>query len=181
TWFLGLALLVIVVGLIGFRFLGQYPDVAATNSSDPGQFNVPPVETTQEEAESETVMEPEDKTLKVTVPAMARVDNATVPDANGEDEEALGNHAAIHLEGTGFPWQDEANVYLAGHRLGYPGTDSFLGFWDLDNLQSGDEIYVEDADGKEYAYRVFRSLVVGPSDISITEPIEDKNIMTLQT
>ncbi len=37
---------------------------------------------------------------------MARVSNAIVPDTDGEDEEALGSHAAIHLKGTGFPWQE---------------------------------------------------------------------------
>ena len=161
--------------------MGSPPEVTATNNSDPGQFNVPEVETTQQETESETAKSPEDKTLKVTIPAMARVSNAIVPDTDGEDEEALGSHAAIHLKGTGFPWQEEANVYLAGHRLGYPGTDSFLGFWDLNNLQSGDEIYVGDANGEEYTYRVFRSFVVDPSDVSVTEPELGRNIMTLQT
>lgn len=182
VWVSGVALLTIVVGLIAFRFLGGYPDTAATNISDPGQFNVPKVATTQEEAESETARGPEDKTLEVTIPAMARINSATVPSTHGEDEEALGAHAAIHLEGTGFPWQEEANVYLAGHRLGYPGTESWLGFWDLNNLQSGDEIYVEDADGGEYTYRVFdESFVVDPSDVSVTELVPGKNIITLQT
>src|SRR3712207_8448225 len=41
-------------------------------------------------------------------------------------------------EGTGFPWEQEANVYLAGHRLGYPGYPSFLAFYDIDNLKEGD-------------------------------------------
>ncbi len=59
AWALGLALLTIVVGLIGFRFLGQPPEVTATNNSDPGQFNVPEVETTQQETESETAKSPE--------------------------------------------------------------------------------------------------------------------------
>lgn len=180
VWVVSLAIIVIVVGLIGFRFLGQPPEVTATNSSDPGHFNVPEVEATQE-AESENVVGPEDKTLKVTIPAMARVNNATVPDADGDDEEALGSHAAIHLKGTGFPWQEEANVYLAGHRMGYPVTDSFLAFWDLNNLQSGDDIYVEDADSKEYTYRVFRSFVADPTDVSVTETVPGRNIMTLQT
>jgi sortase A len=181
VWVSGLALLSIVVGLIAFRFLGGYPAATATNTSDPGKFNVPRVETTQEVAESEMAGGPEDKTLKVTIPAMARINNATVPDTHGEDEEALGGHVAIHLEGTGFPWQEEANVYLAGHRLGYPGTESWLGFWDLNNLQSGDDIYVEDADGREYTYRVFDSFVVDPSDVSVTELVTGRNIMTLQT
>ena len=180
VWIVSLTLITIVVGLVGLRLLWQPADGTATNSSDPAGFNVPEVETAQEQ-ESEALEGPEDRTLKVTIPAMARVDNATVPDADGDDEEALGGHAAIHLKGTGFPWQEEANVYLAGHRLGYPGTDSFLGFWDLDDLQGGDEIYVEDADGEEYIYRVFRSFIVDPTDISVVETMPGRNVMTLQT
>jgi sortase A len=180
VWIVSLTLITIVVGLVGLRLLWQPADGTATNSSDPAGFNVPEVETAQEQ-ESEALKGPEDRTLKVTIPAMARVDNATVPDADGDDEDALGGHAAIHLKGTGFPWQEEANVYLAGHRLGYPGTDSFLGFWDLDDLQGGDEIYVEDADGEEYIYRVFRSFVVDPTDISVVETMPGRNVMTLQT
>ena len=180
VWIVSLTLITIVVGLVGLRLLWQPIDGTATNSSDPAGFNVPEVDTTQEQ-ESEVIEGPEDRTLKVTIPAMARVDNATVPDADGDDEEALGGHAAIHLKGTGFPWQEEANVYLAGHRLGYPGTDSFLGFWDLDNLQGGDEIYVEDADGEEYIYKVFRSFVVDPTDLSVVETVPGRNVMTLQT
>ncbi|HVF02945.1 MAG TPA: class E sortase [Rubrobacteraceae bacterium] len=180
VWVLGLTLLTVVVGLIGLRLLWQPSEGSATNSGDPAGFNVPEVEVALEQ-ESEAAEGPEDKTLKVTIPALARVDNATVPDADGDDEEALGDHAAIHLKGTGFPWQEEANVYLAGHRLGYPVTDSFLAFWDLNNLRSGDEIYVEDADGEEYTYRVFHSFVVDPTDISITETVPGRNVMTLQT
>lgn len=112
---------------------------------------------------------------------MSRVKGAAVPDATGDDEEALKNYAAIHLEGTGFPWQEEANVYLAGHRLGYPGYPSFLAFYDQDNVQVDDEIYVTDADGKEYTYRVFENLVVNPTDLWVTDPMPGKNILTLQT
>src|SRR3712207_9074368 len=68
-------------------------------------------------------------------------------------------------EGTGFPWDQEANVYLAGHRLGYPGYPSFLAFYDIDNLKEGDQIFVEDADGREYTYEVFSTLVVNPTDL----------------
>ncbi|PLS85833.1 MAG: hypothetical protein CYG60_10450 [Actinobacteria bacterium] len=112
---------------------------------------------------------------------MERVKDAAIPDAEGDDEEALKNYAGLHLKGTGFPWQEEANVYLAGHRLGYPGTDSFLAFYDQDKLEKGDEIYVTDANGKEYTYRVFENLVVNPTDLWVTEPIAGKNILTLQT
>ena len=124
---------------------------------------------------------PADKTLTVTVPSMDRVNESPMPDTFGEDEDSLRDYAGIHLIGTGFPWQDEANVYLAGHRLGYPGTPSFLAFYDLDKLENGDEVIVTDADSNEYTYRVFKSDSVGPTDLSVTEPVEGKDVLTLQT
>ncbi|WP_323127113.1 sortase [Rubrobacter marinus] len=104
-----------------------------------------------------------------------------LPDAAGDDEEALKNNAGIHLEGTGFPWEDGANTYLAGHRLGYPNEPSFLAFWDLDALENGDEVFVEDADGNRYTYRVFKEFVVNPTDLYVTEPVPGKDVLTLQT
>jgi sortase A len=124
---------------------------------------------------------PEDKTLWVTVPRMSRVQDAPIPYAAGDDEESLKDYAGIHLQGTGFPWQKEANVYIAGHRLGYPNTRSFLAFWDLNSVKNGDEVYVTDAMGRSYTYRVFKRFVVEPSDIFITQPMKGKNIVTLQT
>jgi sortase A len=112
---------------------------------------------------------------------MNRIEDGTFPDAAVDDEEALKNNAGIHQKGTGFPWQEEANVYLAGHRLGYPTEASFLAFWDLDALENGDEVLVTDANGTEYTYRVFKEFVVNPTDVYVTEPIEGKNIVTLQT
>jgi sortase A len=112
---------------------------------------------------------------------MERVKNSPIPDTFGDDEDSLRDFAGIHLEGTGFPWQEEANVYIAGHRLGYPNTPSFLAFWDIDNVAVGDQIFVEDANGGEYTYEVFQTLEVAPTDLFVTEPIEGKNILTLQT
>lgn len=174
-----IALVAAGVVLVAFFFLNSGASNTATNSSDPAGFNVPEIKTAQEEQQA--VGGPEDKTLTVTVPAMSRIKGAAVPDAKGDDEEALKNYAGIHLEGTGFPWQEEANVYLAGHRLGYPGYPSFLAFYDQDNVQVGDEIYVTDANGKEYTYRVFENLVVNPTDLWVTDPMPGKNILTLQT
>lgn len=135
----------------------------------------------REEAKKEAVPVPEDKTLWVTVPNMNRIQSAPIPYTVGDDEESLKAYAGIHLQGTGFPWQEEANVYIAGHRLGYPNTNSFLAFWDLNNVHKGDEVYLTDAMGRSYTYRVFKELVVNPSDMFVTEPVEGKNIITLQT
>ncbi|MDP8948804.1 MAG: class E sortase [Actinomycetota bacterium] len=166
------------VVLAAFFFLNSGVSTTATNSNEPEGFNVPDIGTSQDE---QAAGGPEDKTLTVTVPKMERIKEADIPDAEGDDEEALKNYAGLHLKGTGFPWQEEANVYMAGHRLGYPGTDSFLAFYDQDNIENGDEIYVTDANGKQYTYRVFENLVVNPTDLWVTEPIAGKNILTLQT
>jgi sortase A len=174
-----LSLLMIGAGaaLIASFFLAGTLNSAATNSADPGGFNVPRLETADEGAASG----PEDKTLKLTIPEMSQIENDTVPTVRGTDMKTLGSHAAIHLAGTGFPWNEESNVYLAGHRLGYPRTDSFLAFFDLNKLENGDQIYVTDADGTRYTYEVFKEFTVSPTDLSVTDPVEGKNILTLQT
>ncbi len=155
-------------------------DSTATNGEGPESFNVPEIESRQE-PDKGTAGGPEDKALTLTIPKMSRIEDDTVPDTTGDDEDALRKSAAIHLKGTGFPWQEEANVYLAGHRLGYPGTDSFLAFYDLNKLEKGDEVFLTDAEGKKYTYRVFKELVVGPTEVWVTEPVEGKNVLTLQT
>lgn len=181
---LGLATVVLIaagVVLMAYSFLGLGSENTATNSGDPAGFNVPKVDNTQQEAGDEVAGAPEDKTLRVTIPEMARIEDGAFPDAAGDDEEALKKNTGLHLRGTGFPWQEEANVYLAGHRLGYPSEPSFLAFWDLDALENGDEVFVEDANGGKYTYRVFKEIVVKPSDLYVTEPVAGKNILTLQT
>ena len=177
SWILSLAMIGAGVALIGSFFLAG-TSITATNSADPGGFNVPKLEPAQDAG---PVMGPEDKTLKLTIPAMSRIEDDAIPNTTGTDEEALKTHAAIHLEGTGFPWQQEANVYIAGHRLGYPNTESFLTFWDLDNVEKGDKVYITDADGTKYTYEVFKEVTVSPSDLSVTDTIPGKNIVTLQT
>lgn len=178
SWFLTTALVGGGLALVAVFFLQQGSQSTATNEEESGGFNVPEVANTQGEQEGEG---PEDKTLKMTIPGMSRIEDDTVPNAAGDDMQALDDNAAIHLNGTGYPWQDEANVYLAGHRLGYPGTDSFLAFYDQGGLESGDEIYVEDSEGTEYTYRVFDSSVVSPAEVEVTQPVEGENILTLQT
>ena len=176
-----LSLLMILAGaaLIASFFLAGRLDSTATNSNDPGGFNVPKLETTKDENTSSTG--PEDKTLELTVPAMSRIENDAIPYTTGNDEEALKTHAAIHLEGTGFPWDNVANVYIAGHRLGYPNTESWLTFWDLSSVGVGDDIYVTDANGTKYTYNVFKTFVVSPSDTHVTDARPGKNIVTLQS
>ena len=179
SWALSLLMLLAGAALIASFVLAGRLDSTATNSDNPGGFNVPKLETTNGENTSSTG--PSDKTLELTVPAMARIENDQVPYTAGNNEEALKTHAAIHLQGTGFPWDNEANVYIAGHRLGYPNTESWLTFWDLNEVKEGDDVYLTDADGTKYTYKVFKTFVVSPSDTHVTDTEPGKNILTLQT
>lgn len=124
---------------------------------------------------------PENKVLRLTVPKMSQIRNDTVPYSVSDDKKAFHDHAAVHLRGTGNPWDRQANVYIAGHRLGFPGTDSWLSFWDLNVLGKGDRIYIRDAAGDRYVYKVFKKFIVGPNEVSVTRPLRGKNIVSLQT
>ena len=123
---------------------------------------------------------PKNSTMTLTVPKMQHVRDVPVYDGPPSDEAAL-HDGALHLNNTGFPWQQGSNVYIAGHRLGFPGTKSYLVFWDLDKLQSGDEVILTDANGTRYTYQVFRTLVVDPYDYSVTQPVAGRSIISLQT
>ena len=85
-----------------------------------------------------------------------------------------------HLSGTGYPWVPGSNTYIAGHRVGYPGTASDYVFWDLPSLQIGDEVLLTDANGKTYAYAVSEILEVPITDLSVTEPV-GRDVVSLQT
>jgi sortase A len=124
---------------------------------------------------------PESGMLRMTIPKMAQIRNDTVPYSVSDDNKAFRKHAAVHLRGTGNPWDRQANVYIAGHRLGFPGTDSWLSFWDLNVLDKGDRVLITDSAGKRYVYKVFRTFVVDPEDVSVTRPLQGRNIVSLQT
>jgi sortase A len=123
---------------------------------------------------------PKSERLWLTIPEMKRVRNLPVYNGAAGDKGKLAA-GALHLQDTDFPWQRQANVFIAGHRLGYPRTKSFLVFWNLDKLKSKDRVVLEDAEGQKYVYRVYDKMVVGPNAVSIKEPVDGKNIVTLQT
>ena len=121
-----------------------------------------------------------DDTMKLSIPSMKHVDNVPVYTAAAHNQPALRN-GTLHLAGTGFPWQREANVYIVGHRLGYPRTKSFLVFWDLNRLKMGRRVVLTDSEGERYIYRVYDRFVLGPDDASATKPVAGRNVVSLQT
>jgi sortase A len=120
---------------------------------------------------------PEDKTLYLTIP---RLGLDEVPVYNSTSEEDL-TASTVHVPATGFPWQEGANVYIAGHRYGYPDTGSFQIFYDLDELAVGDEISLTDAAGGQYVYQVIEQKVVPPDSVRVMNPAEGRALVTLQT
>jgi sortase A len=88
---------------------------------------------------------------------------------------------AIKLPPTGFPWEDNANTYIAAHRIGYPGTESYNQFYNLPAMQMNDVIYVGDSNGTVYEYRVTNKFAVSPWETWVTEPQPQGDMITLQT
>ncbi len=65
--------------------------------------------------------------------------------------------------------------------MGFAGSDSFLVFLRLNELESGDEILLKDSTGKEYLYRVVGGMVVTPQDVEVLNPVAGRSIVSLQT
>ena len=121
---------------------------------------------------------PADKTMYLTVPKLGL---EAVPVFNSVEEEKL-EEGVIHVPATGFPWQEGANTYIAGHRIGYPGTRSDHVFYDLEQLAEGDEIILTDSAGGEYVYLVTGpQQVVPPDNVEVMNAVEGRSIVTLQT
>ena len=117
--------------------------------------------------------------LGLTVPSLGLHD---IPVLRSNTQEALDN-GVIHARGTSMPWSStpERNVYLAGHRLGWPGTGSHLIFYRLDELGEGDQISLKSRDGRRYVYRVTDAFVVNPDDTWVMGRIRGRDMLTLQT
>jgi sortase A len=143
---------------------------------------VAPDQGAQDSGEQAAAVEPpSNDMMKLTVPKMEKLENDEIPTGLGTDETLFHDYAGVHIKHTGYPWEEEANVYIAGHRLGYQNTNSYLAFWDLNKLENGDEFYITDSEGRKYTYVVFKKFIATPDNLSVLSPVEGKNIVTLQT
>ncbi len=120
---------------------------------------------------------PEDPTLYLTVPRLGLYGHTV---RNDDSEWAL-SQGAVKLPPTGFPWQGGANIYIAGHRIGWPNTESYYQFYNLPAMQNGGLVYLEDANGTVYTYEVSEIFAVSPSDVWVTNPIAGRDMVSLQT
>ena len=140
---------------------------------------MPTDEETQAASEPRHYELPPGATMGLTIEAIGIYD---APVFDSASQWAL-DHGVSHMPETSLPWTraPQRNVYLAGHRLGWPGTRSHLVFYYLDKLGRGDEILLKNRDGGTYRYRVTEAFVVGPRDAWVMGQVPGRDMVTLQT
>ncbi len=99
----------------------------------------------------------------------------------GSSQAELDREGVLRLRGSGLPWREGSNTFIAGHALGFPRTRVPYAFYDLREMMPGDEILIKGADGRRYAFRVYDRLTVEPDDFWVTYPVEGKTVVSLQT
>jgi sortase A len=122
---------------------------------------------------------PRGAVMGLTIKAIGLYD---VPVYDSASQWALDNGVS-HIPETSFPWSraPQRNVYLAGHKLGWPGTDSHLVFYNLGDLRRGDEVLLKNRQGRKYTYRVSEAFVADPRDSWVMGQVRERDMVTLQT
>ena len=131
-------------------------------------------EAAEEDEDEAAPMVPDDPTMFLSVPKLGIVDAVVL---DGEAGLELG---VQHLEGAGYPWLPGSNTYMAGHRVGFPGTGSDHIFYNLPAMEEGDEIVLRDTLGQEHRYEVTEILAVTPFDVWVADPVAGKDMVSLQ-
>jgi LPXTG-site transpeptidase (sortase) family protein len=95
------------------------------------------------------------------------------------------NSSLAHFKGTGLPISEvDNNMVIYGHSASgdfYERTgDNAAAFSKLSDLKIGDEVKIE-MDGKTYNYKIYKSKIVEPDDISIINGTPNKRTLTLFT
>lgn len=115
--------------------------------------------------------------LWMSIPAIGLYDNYVT----NTDAQSAVDYGAIKSPGSGFPWEDNSNTYIAAHRLGWPGTASHHQFYDLPLLAKGDKVYLGDVNGTTYTYEVTGFKEVTPEENWVTAPQAGRDMVSLQT
>ena len=131
-----------------------------------------------DEPQQTALPDPPTDDLWFSIPALGLYDQY-VTDTN--DFSAM-DYGAIKLPNSGFPWQKGANTYIAAHRLGWPGTGSYHQFYNLPALAVGDVVYLGDANGTTYTYKVTNFKEIAPNQAAeVTGPQNGRDMVSLQT
>src|SRR5918998_780334 len=185
----------LILGSVGLYLLSGTSEEAVNETAE--QVETPPAEeepqemaTEEEPTEKDPTEEgpaeeaprapavPEDPTLYLTVPKLGLYDHTV----RNDDSEVALDMGAVKLPDTGFPWeQKDTNTYIACHRLGWAGNESYNQRPNLTLMQAGDQIFLEDSLGRAYEYQVTEALQITAQDTWIKRPTEGKDVVSLQT
>ncbi len=116
--------------------------------------------------------------MTLTVPRLG-LKGVVVP--TGSTQAKLDREGVLRLSGSGLPWREGSNTFIAGHALGFPRTRVPYAFYDLEEMAPGDRILIEAAGGRRYTFRVYDRMTVEPDDFWVTYPVEGKTVVSLQT
>ena len=116
--------------------------------------------------------------MTITVP---RLDLKDVAVPTGSKQAELDREGILRLRGSGLPWIAGSNTFITGHALGFPRTRVPYVFYKLKKMRPGDEILIEDKEGKKYTFRVYDLMTVEPNDYWTTYPVEGKTVISLQS
>jgi sortase A len=130
-----------------------------------------------DQKERSAIPTPPTNDLWMSIPALGLYDNYVT---NSAAQSSM-DYGAIKLPHTAFPWQDNANTYIAAHRLGWPGTASYHQFYNLPPLAEGDVIYLGDVNGTTYTYEVTGFKEITPDETWVTTPQAGRDMLSLQT
>jgi len=186
---LKVSVLLVCLALLGLAALPAYPRTETASvqlrpvevenarkllgESPAGEYATP-----AKRAKAQGATDTEGETMKLSVPKLGLED---VPVPTGDSQVELDREGIIHLQGTGAPWKKDSNTVMVGHALGYLWTRTTYVFYELDQLEPGDEIMVKDQKDNEYTFRVYDRMTVRPEDFWITYPVPDKTVISLQT
>ncbi|KXK08284.1 MAG: Sortase family protein [candidate division WS6 bacterium OLB21] len=147
-----------------------------------------------EQAESAHVLTPDPDSnnyngrFKLSIPALGLSNlpvTANVDSGNEAIYDSVLTSGLAHFKGTGLPISDvDNNIVIYGHSSSgdyYERTRDVAGAFSLLNkIKIGDEIEVE-IEGVMHKYRVYRSKIVAPDDISIVTGQKNTRTLTLFT
>lgn len=126
--------------------------------------------------------------FKLSIPSLGIKDVQVIANVESDVEEIYDSFlegGLAHFNGTGLPISDmKNNTVVYGHSASgnyYERTkDPTASFSELKNVKIGDEILIK-MEGKEYKYRVAKSKIVQPHDVSIVTGEIGKETLTLFT